>query len=120
MSGLESLKTEKRLYTVIKSPFAQAKTKQNFHRITYNKKLVAYDANPEIIDLWLSYLNKYKFPNVEYKATVVSYESLDYVNELKALKEFNLPDAYEGLEDPVAKKVQELLNSSSFKDHLQK
>lgn len=120
MSPLETLKTDKRLYTVIKSPFAQAKTKQNFHRITYNKKLVAYDANPEIIDLWLSYLNKYKFPNVEYKATVVSYESLNYADELKTLNEFKLPEAYEGLEDPVANKVQELLNSSSFKDHLQK
>ncbi|CAX43226.1 mitochondrial ribosomal small subunit component, putative [Candida dubliniensis CD36] len=118
MSPLMALKTEKRLYTVIKSPFAQAKTKQNFHRITYKKKLVAYDANPEIIDLWLSYINKNKFSDVEYKATVSSYESLNYHEELKSLQEFNLPDAYEGIEDPVAKKVQELLHSDSFKKHL--
>ena len=115
MSPLMALKTEKRLYTVIKSPFAQAKTKQNFHRVTYKKKLVAYDANPEIIDLWLSYINKNKFTDVEYKATVSSYESLNYHEELKSLKEFNLPDAYEGIEDPVAKKVQNYLNLSHSK-----
>ncbi|KAL6453087.1 RSM10 37S ribosomal protein S10 [Candida maltosa Xu316] len=119
MSPLKALKTEKRLYTVIKSPFAQAKTKQNFHRTTFNKELIAYDANPEIIDLWLSYVNKYKFSNVDYKATVVSYESLNYVNELKELNEFKLPDAYDGIQDPVAKKVQELLASDEFKRHLQ-
>lgn len=115
MSKLTSLKTEKRLYTVIKSPFAQAKTKQNFHRITYNKQLVAYDANSEIVDLWLSYVNRYKLQTVDMNATVVAREGLNYNEELAKLEEFELPDAYEGLEDPVAQKVKELLQLDEFK-----
>ncbi|KAI5963404.1 RSM10 [Candida theae] len=118
MSKLTSLKTEKRLYTVIKSPFAQAKTKQNFHRTTYNKSLVAYDANPEVVDLWLSYVNRYKLQNVDIKATIVAREGLDYNQELAKLEEFELPQAYEGLEDPVARKVKELLQSEEFKKTL--
>ncbi|KAG5422270.1 RSM10 [Candida metapsilosis] len=118
MSKLTSLKTEKRLYTVIKSPFAQAKTKQNFHRVTYNKQLVAYDANPEVVDLWLSYVNRYKLQTVDMKATVVAREGLDYNEELSKLKDFEFPQAYEGLEDPVAQKVKELLQSDEFKKTL--
>ncbi|KAI5961288.1 RSM10 [Candida margitis] len=118
MSKLTSLKTEKRLYTVIKSPFAQAKTKQNFHRTTYNKQLVAYDANPEVVDLWLSYVNRYKLNNVDMKATVIAREGSNYNEELAKLEEFELPQAYEGLEDPVAQKVKELLQSNDFKKAL--
>ncbi|KAI3402887.2 RSM10 [Candida oxycetoniae] len=118
MSNLLNLKTEKRLYTVIKSPFAQAKTKQNFHRTTYNKKVVAYDANPEIVDLWLSYVNKYNFQNVELKATISSYEGLDYSEQIAQVENLELPSAYEGIEDPVALKVKELLQSEEFKNHL--
>lgn len=118
MSKLASLKTEKRLYTVIKSPFAQAKTKQNFHRTTYNKQLIAYDANPEVVDLWLSYVNKYKLQTVDMKATVVAREGLNYNEEVANLDDFEFPQAYEGLEDPVAQKVKELLQSDEFKKTL--
>ncbi|KAI5952480.1 RSM10 [Candida jiufengensis] len=118
LSSLTTLKTEKRLYTVIKSPFAQAKTKQNFHRTTYNKKLIAYDSNPEVIDLWLSYINKYRLSDVELKATITTNEKLTYNEDLLATEEFNLPKAYEDLEDPVALKVKELLQSAEFKRHL--
>lgn len=117
-SRLTSLKTDKRLYTVIKAPFAMAKTKQNFHRITFNKKITAFDANPEVIDLWLSYINRYKLAKVEYKARVCAYEGLEFHEELKKLDQFKLPDAYDDIQDPVAKKVQEILQSDSFKKHL--
>lgn len=117
MSPLTSLKTEKRLYTVIKSPFAQAKTKQNFHRITYNKKLIAYDANDEVVDMWLSYVNKYKLPQVEMKATITSREKLSYNEDLQNA-ELEFPLSYEGIEDPVALKMKELLESEEFKRHL--
>ncbi|CAK9439037.1 mitochondrial 37S ribosomal protein uS10m [Lodderomyces beijingensis] len=117
MSHLMRVKTENRLYTVIKSPFAQAKTKQNFHRTTYNKKLIAYDATAEVVDLWLSYLNKYKFDDVEMKATVSVYESLDYNQSLQS-QELELPAAYNGISDPVALKVKELLGSEEFRKHL--
>ncbi|KAK6459763.1 mitochondrial ribosomal protein S10 [Scheffersomyces xylosifermentans] len=118
---ITSLKTEKRLYTVIKSPFAQAKTKQNFHRTTFNKELVAFDANPEVLDLWLSFVNKHAIEGVEYKASMTTHESLDYNKQIDALAadEFELPQAYEGTTDPVAKKVEELLKSDTFKQFLE-
>lgn len=118
MSTLKSLKTQKTLYTVIKAPFAMAKSKQNFHRTTYFKEVKAYDANPELIDLWLSYINRYKLENVEYNASIVAHESLTFHEELKKLDEFKLPEAYDDIQDPIAKKVKELLGSASFKRHL--
>lgn len=117
-SPVKSLKTEKRLYTVIKSPFAQAKTKENFHRVTYNRKLTAYDANPEVVDMWLSYVNKHAFDKVKYLAQIQTKEQLDFVETLDKLtsKDMKLPEAYSSdSSDPIAAKVQELLKSDTFK-----
>lgn len=118
---VKTLKTEKRLYTVIRSPFAQAKSKENFHRVTYNRKLVAYDANPEVLDLWLSYLNKHAFEKVKYSAQIHTSELLDFAETLAKLgsEDLKLPEAYADLSDPVAAKVQELLKSDTFKSYLE-
>lgn len=119
---VKTLKTEKRLYTVIRSPFAQAKSKENFHRITYNRGLTAYDASPEVLDLWLSYINKHAFDKVKYTAQIHTRESLDFADTLAKLapEEIKLPDAYAtDSSDPVAAKVQELLNSDTFKSYLE-
>ncbi|ODV79401.1 mitochondrial ribosomal protein S10 [Suhomyces tanzawaensis NRRL Y-17324] len=119
-SKVTTKKTEKRLYTVIKSPFAQAKTKQNFHRVTYHREIVAYDANPEVVDLWLSLINKHALRDVDYKGTVTTYEALDFNQQLDQLteKEVKLPEAYDDVNDPIAAKVQELLKSDTFKKFL--
>lgn len=117
-SKISTKKTQKRLYTVIKSPFAQAKTKQNFHRTTYHRELVAFDANPEVIDLWLSFVNKHSLQDVDYKANITTYESLDFNKELDALTEVKLPEAYLDTTDPIANKVKELLKSETFKELL--
>lgn len=121
-SKVHTLKTEKRLYTVIKSPFAQAKSKENFHRVTFNRQLTAYDANPEVLDLWLSYINKYAFDKVKYKAQVFTRESLDFAETLANLssEDMKLPEAYSAdSTDPIAAKVQELLKSDTFKLYLE-
>lgn len=121
-SKFVSEKTEKRLYTVIRSPFAQAKSKENFHRVTYNGSLTAFDANPEVVDLWLSYINKYTLTDVDYSATLTTRESLDYAEKLDqlTLEDFKLPEAYADTTDPVADKVKELLKSDTFKDLIKK
>lgn len=113
-------KTEKRLYTVIRSPFAQAKSKENFHRITFKSSITAFDSNPEVVDLWLSYINKYAVTDVDYKATLTTRESLEYAKNLDQLlpEDMKLPDAYNDTTDPVADKVKELLKSDTFKDLL--
>lgn len=119
---LANAKTEKRLYTVIKSPFAQAKLKQNFHRITYNRYVVAYDANPEIVDLWLSYINKHAIEGINYSAELYVQEGLDFATQLDKLtvKDMVLPEAYGDLDDPIAAKVEELLQSKTFSELLEK
>lgn len=118
---VKTLKTEKRLYTVIRSPFAQAKSKENFHRVTYNRKLAAYDASPEVLDLWLSYVNKHAFEKVKYSAQIHTRELVDFAAAMAKLgaDDLQLPEAYAAdLSDPVAAKVQELLKSDTFKSYL--
>ncbi|OBA21737.1 mitochondrial ribosomal protein S10 [Metschnikowia bicuspidata var. bicuspidata NRRL YB-4993] len=120
-SDIEKVKTEKKLYTVIRSPFAQAKSKENFFRTTFKRRLVAFDANPEIVDLWLSYTSKYALESVHRKALVFTHESLDYAETMSKLtaEEMELPRAYQdNMEDPVGKKVQELLSSDAFKESM--
>lgn len=116
-SALKKLKTDRRLYTVIRAPFIHAKSKQNFHRITYNYELAAYDANPEVVEMWLSYINKYNLEDVEYNAKITTHELLDFAKQLDSLtaKEMKLPDAYNDTTDPVAEQVKKILNSDSFK-----
>lgn len=115
----KKMKTERRLYTVIKSPFAQAKTKENFLRITYNQELKAYDANPEVIDLWLSYINKNSVEDVKCLAEITTRESLDFATTLDEMtaSDMKFPEAYEDTSDPIAAKVRDLLQSKQFKQH---
>lgn len=115
MSGLIKEKTEKRLYTVIRSPFAQAKSKENFHRTTFNFRLKAFDANAEIIDLWLSYVNKNALEGVSYKAKITTSESVDFATEFDNIdvENIQIPQSFKA-DDPVMKKVDEILASESF------
>lgn len=114
---VKKTKTEKRLYTVIRSPFAQAKSKENFHRTTYNYNLKAFDATSEVIELWLSFIGKYAYEGVDYKTSIHSRESLDFVETLDDLSaaDMKFSDVYSDLEDPVAQKVESILKTSQFK-----
>lgn len=121
-SDIKKNKTERRLYTVIRSPFAQAKSKENFFRVTYNRSLEAFDAQPEVVDLWLSYINKHAIEKVEYGAKIHTRESLQFAQEMSDLKagDMQLPEAYNvDAEDPIMKKVQEMLGSDDFKQYLE-
>lgn len=110
-------RVQEKLITVIRSPFAQAKSKENFKKYTYGRNIVAYDANPEVVDTWLSFINKHKFDDIKYKAFVYTRESGEFVKELDALTagDLKLPDSYAGATDPVSQKVAELLKSEEFK-----
>lgn len=117
VSAVKTEKTEKRLYTVIRSPFAQAKSKENFHRVTYNQSLTAFDATPETVDLWLSFINKHAVDGVNYKVALQTRESPDFADKLAALQaaDLQLPSVVSDAEDPIAAKVDELLKSDTFK-----
>lgn len=117
-TGVHALKTEKRLYTVIKSPFAQAKTKQNFHRVTYGLQLKAFDACSETVDLWLAYINKYKLVDVEYSAQLYTREPLDFIDVIDSIQEFSMPLGMSNVNNPIVRKVEELIKSDAFKELL--
>lgn len=118
-SRVKKVKTERRLYTVIKSPFAQSKSKENFLRITYNQQLIAYDTNPEVLDLWLSYINKHALEDVKCLAEITTREKLDFAKSLDSMtaQDAKFPDAYTDTTDPIAAKVKDLLQSEQFKQH---
>lgn len=59
MSSPVYLKNEKTLYTFNRSPFAQAKSKQNFTKIEKKIKIDIFDTAPEALDLLFSYIMKY-------------------------------------------------------------
>ena len=117
--GITNLRVKEQLYTVIRSPFAQAKLKENFKRFTYGRKMVAFDADPEVVDVWLTFLNKHKHEGVAYKANVFVREGLDFASELEKIsgEDLELSAAYGEVDDPVSLKVKELLQSKEFKKY---
>lgn len=116
--GIQPLKTQKRLYTVIKSPFAQAKLKQNFHRTTFAFQLKAYDALPEIVDLWLAYINKHKLQDVDYSAELIAREPVNMIEQWDKTNQYEMPQGMQNAQDPIAQKVDELLKSDTFKEFM--
>ncbi|CAH7672163.1 hypothetical protein BY996DRAFT_6695652 [Phakopsora pachyrhizi] len=50
------IKTE--LHTVLRSGFVHKKSQENFWRLTHRRVIKAYDSNQEVINRWLSYLQK--------------------------------------------------------------
>lgn len=114
-----NLRVKEKLFTVIRSPFAQAKSKENFKKYTYGRKIVAYDATSEVVDVWLSFINKHKLEGLQYKSFMYSREPLDFAKQLEGLtaEDMQMPAAFEGVDDPVSQKVQELLKSDTFKKY---
>lgn len=67
-------KTER--WTVPRGPFVHKKTQENFERITYKRMIKISDAHPEVVERWLSYLEKNVMPGVGMKANTFSFETL--------------------------------------------
>lgn len=110
-------------WTVIKSPFVHAKSKQNFERITYRRMFKLYDANPEVVQIFLSTLSKYSIGGVGIDAKLFSYESLDFATKLDTplledsplnLNKINLKSVDQKLADTVLK----ILKDPVFEQHL--
>ncbi|BEI84263.1 hypothetical protein CcaverHIS002_0408670 [Cutaneotrichosporon cavernicola] len=57
-SGVASLPTKTELTTVIKGPFAHKKSQENFVRKTHKRAIKVFDAERDVLDLWLRYLRK--------------------------------------------------------------
>ncbi|CEP21517.1 unnamed protein product [Cyberlindnera jadinii] len=120
VSGVIPLPTRRERWTVIRAPFVHAKSKENFLRLTHKRVLKAYDATPEVIDLWISYIAKHSNAGVGIKVQTFQRESVELVQELDKIdlgkiEQFN--GSVEG-QAAVSKRVQELLNDPVFKRHI--
>ena len=58
------LPTERRLWTVLRGPFVHKKSQENFERRTHKRVVKAWDANPEVVDMLVQYLQRHIAPGV--------------------------------------------------------
>lgn len=59
-----ALPKQRRLWTVLKSPFIFKKAQENFERITHSRGVKAWDADIEIVNLWTAMLREHAMPGV--------------------------------------------------------
>jgi small subunit ribosomal protein S10 len=77
-SGAAALPTKSELTTVIKGPFVHKKSQENFVRKTHKRAIKVFDADRDVLDLWLRYLRKNAMGGVAMKAYVHEYEEYGY------------------------------------------
>ncbi|ANB10980.1 mitochondrial 37S ribosomal protein RSM10 [Sugiyamaella lignohabitans] len=116
-------KTEK--WTVIRSPFAHAKSKENFQRITHKRLIQLYDANPEVVQVFLATAREYSIGGVGVKATLYHKEGLGVIDKLdlpetgaesSSLNPLSLENVDLGSADSeVARAVLDILEDPVFK-----
>ncbi|KAF1346660.1 ribosomal protein S10 domain-containing protein [Delphinella strobiligena] len=71
-------------WTVPRSNFVHKKSQENFERITLRRLIQIQDGHPEVVQIWLGFLQKYAYYGVGMKANVWEYSSLDVGKEMDA------------------------------------
>lgn len=69
VSKMASLPTQRRLWTVLRSPFAHKKSQENFDRRVHKRAIKAWDAHPDVVQRWVDYLRKHAMPGVGMRVT---------------------------------------------------
>ena len=64
VSGVVSLPTRRTLWTVPRGPFAHKKSQENFERRVHARAIKAFDADAEVVDRWVRYLEAHALPGV--------------------------------------------------------
>lgn len=118
LTGPKPLPTRRERWTVIRSPFAQAKSKENFERHTHKRLIRVWDTNPEVIELWLSYLTKHSIPGVGIKCNVYQREGVRLSDSIDTSVLPELEGNTKTLDEAVGERVVELLNDPEFKKHI--
>jgi small subunit ribosomal protein S10 len=125
VSGVFPLPTRRERWTVIRAPFVHAKSKENFMRLTHKRAIRAYDATPEVIDLWVSYIAKHSNSGVGIKVSTLQKEPIHLSEELDEIEISKLDKVSATLggqnvtNTAVNKRVEEILNDPVFKRHLE-
>ncbi|KAH9979832.1 ribosomal protein S10 domain-containing protein [Russula compacta] len=64
LSGVVSLPTRRTLWTVPRGPFAHKKSQENFERRVHARAIKAFDADAEVVDRWVRYLEAHALPGI--------------------------------------------------------
>jgi small subunit ribosomal protein S10 len=64
LSHAARLPTQRSLFTVLKSPFIFKKAQENFERKTHKRAVKVWDTHPDVLNVWLRYLEEHMMPGV--------------------------------------------------------
>lgn len=124
MTGPKPLPTRRERWTVIRSPFVHAKSKENFERHTHKRLIRVWDSNPEVVQMLVDYITKNSIAGVGLKCTTYQRTTVD-------AKSGKISDAIEEINsthninsslkenEEIGAKVVELLNTPTFKKYLE-
>lgn len=116
ITGPKPLPTRRERWTVIRSPFVHAKSKENFERHTHKRLLRVWDTNDEVLDLFVAYIKKHSMSGIGMKCNVYKREPMtidfDKNEDLPSTLTSKSVDTENNL---VNSKILELLNSPEFK-----
>lgn len=122
MTGPKPLPNRHETWTVIKSPFVHAKSKENFERFTHKRLLRCYDTNDQVIQLLLAHISKYSIAGVGVKCNLFKNEPINMSTwaDTNTINTYNYSDTVQNNENEnendtlVNSKILELLNSKEF------
>ncbi|CAK9780148.1 ribosomal protein S10 [Cutaneotrichosporon oleaginosum] len=89
-SGAAALPTKSELTTVIRGPFIHKKSQENFVRKTHKRAIKVFDADRDVVDLWLRYIRKNAMGGVAMKAYVHEYAEFGFAGQETANLEYLL------------------------------
>jgi small subunit ribosomal protein S10 len=69
ISTVKSLPTQRSMWTVLKGPFVHKKKQENFERRVHKRAIKAWDADPEVVDRWVKYLQRHALAGVGMRVT---------------------------------------------------
>jgi small subunit ribosomal protein S10 len=63
-TGTARLPTQRSLWTVIRGPHVHKSSQENFERLVHKRAIRAFDADPEVVDRWVMYLERHAMEGV--------------------------------------------------------
>lgn len=127
MTGPKPLPTRRERWTVIKSPFVHAKSKQNFERHTHKRLLRCWDCNDKVLQILIANIVKYSIAGVGVKCNFYKKEPMfidfdkidkfDFMDTTETSNEVDListdPSSKETRPDLVNDKILDLIKDQS-------
>lgn len=97
-------------WTVIRGPFAHAKSKQNFERITYSREIKLFDADPEVVQLLFAIAAKHTMAGVTVLGNAYVNDAFN-PRELESIQNIN-PD----FNQEVVNQIKKYMNEGNDED----